>query len=96
MMTMMTTTMTANDNLTSSTTNNNNQPPTVLLFSNSNADDGNNLLFQSDMATRTIRVAHMNEQMKNQQEHFSLKNNLMEHLLDAPSVVFEVFTVDLV
>jgi hypothetical protein len=27
-----------------------------------------------------IRVAHMNDQMKNQQEHFSLKNDLMAHL----------------
>jgi hypothetical protein len=27
-----------------------------------------------------IRVAHLNEEMKNQQEHFSLKSDLMIHL----------------
>jgi hypothetical protein len=27
-----------------------------------------------------IHVAHLNESIKNQQEHFSLKNDLMSHL----------------
>jgi hypothetical protein len=75
------TTSTTTENSTSTTTNNNNHPPTVSLFRNEDDNIGDNVLVQADMATRmAIRVAHMNEQMKNQQEHFSLKNDLMNHL----------------
>jgi hypothetical protein len=76
-----TTSMTT-ENSMSTTTNNNNHPPTVSLFCNEDNNFGNNVLVQADMARTcmAIRVAHMNEQMKNQQEHFSLKNDLMNHL----------------
>jgi hypothetical protein len=61
----------------------NNRPPIVSLFRNEDESSGNNtnIILQSDLATRmAIRVAHMNDQMKNQQEHFSLKSDLMMHL----------------
>lgn len=57
-------------------------PPTLSLFRlDDRSSDGENILLQADLSTRiAIRVAHMNEMMKNQQEHLSLKNDLMNHL----------------
>jgi hypothetical protein len=61
--------------------NNNQQPPTVTLFRNKEENVGGNILVEADLATHiVIRVAHLNESIKNQQEHFSLKNDLMSHL----------------
>jgi hypothetical protein len=71
------TTMTNSNSTT--TTNRSSDPPVVSLFRNDEEDE--NILFQNDLATSiAIRVAHMNERMKCQQEHFSLKNDLMNHL----------------
>jgi hypothetical protein len=62
------------------TPNNNNPPPVVSLFKHDD-NDGNILFAEADLATRVaIRVAHLNEQIKNQGEHFSLKSDLMNHL----------------
>jgi hypothetical protein len=70
-----------NNNNNNSNNNNNQQPPTVTLFRNEEENVGGNILVEADLATRiAIRVAHLNESIKNQQEHFSLKNDLMSHL----------------
>jgi hypothetical protein len=67
-----------NNNLTTTATNN---PPIVSLFQVEEESDGGNILFETDLASRiAIRVAHMNERMKCQAEHFSLKSDLMNHL----------------
>jgi hypothetical protein len=51
------------------------------LFRNEEENVGGNILVEADLATRiAIRVAHLNESIKNQPEHFSLKNDLMSHL----------------
>jgi hypothetical protein len=69
-----------NDN-NNNNNNNNQQPPTVTLFGNKEENVGGNILIEADLATRiAIHVAHLNESIKNQQEHFSLKNDLMSHL----------------
>jgi hypothetical protein len=66
------------------TTNNETiHPPVVSLFHNDEQQNHNtgNILTEADLSTRmAIRVAHLNEEMKNQQEHFSLKSDLMIHL----------------
>jgi hypothetical protein len=71
----------ATNNNNNDNNNNNQQPPTVTLFRNEEENVGGNILVKADLATRiAIRVAHLNESIKNQQEHFSLKNDLMSHL----------------
>jgi hypothetical protein len=63
------------------TNNNNQQPPNVSLFRTEEENTTGNILVGADLLTRlAIRVAHLNESIKNQQEHFSLKNDLMSHL----------------
>jgi hypothetical protein len=65
------------------TNNETNDPPIVLLFHNDEQQHhyAANILIKADLATRmAICVAHLNEEMKNQQEHFSVKNDLMNHL----------------
>jgi hypothetical protein len=70
-------TTTMNSNLTTCLSSS--DPPVVSLFCNN--EDKENILFQNDLATSiAIRVAHMNKRMKCQQEHFLLKNDLMNHL----------------
>jgi hypothetical protein len=60
--------------------NNPTPPPSVSLFQRSD-DSNSNFLLQADLSTRmAIRVAHLNQQIKNQEEHLSLKNDLMNHL----------------
>jgi hypothetical protein len=71
----------ATNNNNNNNNNNNQQPPTVTLFRNEEENVGGNILVEADLATRiAIRVAHLNESIKNQPEHFSLKNDLMSHL----------------
>jgi hypothetical protein len=76
--------MASNNNSTTTTTTmttNNNQPPIVSLFHVKEERDGDNILLEADFASHiAIRVVHMNERMKCQQEHFSLKSDLMNHL----------------
>jgi hypothetical protein len=79
-----------NDNSASASNNNSttmtmtmttNNPPIVSLFHVTEESDGDNILLEADLASRiAIRVAHMNERMKCQQEHFSLKSDAMNHL----------------
>jgi hypothetical protein len=58
-----------------------NNPPIVSLFHVEEESDGDNILPKADLASRiAICVVHMNERMKCQQEHFSLKSDLMTHL----------------
>jgi hypothetical protein len=74
-----------NDNSPTATNNNSttatNNPPIVSLFQVKDESDGGNILFKADLASSiAVRVAHMNERMKCQEEHFSLKSYLMNHL----------------
>jgi hypothetical protein len=56
-----------------------NPPPVVSLFKK--AHEGSDALFEADLANRmAIRVGTLNENIRNTAEHFSLKNDLMEHL----------------
>jgi hypothetical protein len=72
---------TATNNNSTTTTTATNNPPIVSLFRVEEEIDGGNILFEADLASRiAIRVAHMNERMKCQAEHFSLKSDLMNHL----------------
>jgi hypothetical protein len=62
------------------TPNNNNPPPVVSLFKHDD-NDGNILLAEAYLATRVaIRVAHLNDQIKHQGEHLSLKADSVNHL----------------
>jgi hypothetical protein len=65
------------------TNNETNHPLIVSLFYNDEHQHSNaaNILIEADLAIcMAISVAHLNEEMKHQQEHFLLKNNLMNHL----------------
>jgi hypothetical protein len=51
--------------------NENNLPPVVSLFKHAD-EQINNVLFESDLATRVaIRVGAVNENIRNNAEHFS-------------------------
>jgi hypothetical protein len=60
----------------------NNPPPVVSLFRHEqDEENGADILMEAELATLVAhRVAHLNTQMKNQHEHFSLKTDLMHHL----------------
>jgi ABC-type xylose transport system permease subunit len=56
-------------------------PPTVSMFCLDQSSMVKMFLLKADLSTCiAICVTHMNEMMKNQQEHLSLKNDLMNHL----------------
>jgi hypothetical protein len=51
------------------------------LFRREDAENAPDILMEAELANLVAhRVAHLKTQMKNQHEHFSLKNDLMHHL----------------
>jgi hypothetical protein len=60
--------------------NDNNPPPIVSLFKHAD-EQIDDVLFEADLASgMAIRVGALNENIRNNAEHFSLKSDLMEHL----------------